>query len=760
MAQRFTLTGRVQGVGFRPFVYRLATEHGLQGWVKNQSGQLIIQVQGSQRNLLDFQTNLLLKAPPISKPTIARIESIKPFTATSFSIIESDNQGGAPIHVPPDYFTCPDCLQEMRAPGNRRYQYPFTNCTQCGPRYTIIQSLPYDRQNTTMAEFNLCPQCREEYQDPLNRRFHAEPIACPQCGPQLQFFSAATGLIDNTAEALHQCISALRNGAIIAVKGVGGYHLMCDARRDDSVLRLRNCKPRPHKPLAVMFPHYAHDPLQAVREVADVTAVAEQWLLEPSRPIVLVNKKPNASLSEHVAPGLTQLGVFLPYSPLHALILDEFDAPLVATSANISGEPVMTDNDQVEQRLNHVADGYLHHNRAIERPADDSVYRIVAKAPRPLRLGRGISPLELQLPFHLSSPLLAVGGQMKNSIALAWDNRVVVSPHIGDLHTPRGLQVFTQVIADLQALYQAHADRIACDAHPGYASTRWARQQGLPVHTVLHHHAHASAIAGEYPEENHWLVFTWDGTGLGEDGTLWGGETLYGSPGQWQRIASQRPFYLPGGEKTGREPWRSALALCWETQQSVQQQLTPKQPADLELLFNAWQRRINSPQSTAVGRLFDAAAALTGLCTNASFEGQGPMLLEAAATHSAARDFIALPFVQDTAGLWRSDWAPLIAMLADEHRSQAHRAACFHLSLAESIVRQCTHFKTRLGDFAVGLNGGVFQNKLLSEQVIHRLKEEGFRVYLPTQLPCNDGGLCYGQIIEAATTCSKYGSDV
>ena len=756
-AEQIVVTGQVQGVGFRPFVYRLAHRFHIAGSVHNEAGQVIIHAQGKEENIRLFKQALLAEAPAISKPTIqstgvlpAKALPAKALPAkalSEFRILASETSHKAEIHTPPDYFTCPDCLQEMRDPNNRRYAYPFTNCTQCGPRYTLIKALPYDRKNTTMAEFTLCPDCRQEYQNPLDRRFHAEPIACPTCGPQLNYYSPTIGLISDTQIALEQCIHSLRQGAIVAVKGIGGYHLMCDASNDNSVRRLRQQKPRPDKPLAVMFPQANDDPLSILRRVADVPAQAAQLLLSPARPVVLVNIKQHAALSEYVAPNLNEIGVMLPYSPLHALLLDKFQGPLIATSGNISGEPVMTNNVQVEQRLHHVADGFLHHNRPIERPADDTVYRLIANAPRSLRLGRGIAPLERQLPIRLEQPLLAVGGHMKNSIALAWEDRVVVSPHIGNLSSPRSAEVFAQVISDVQKLYQVSAKRIVCDAHPGYASTRWAKQQGLSVHEVFHHHAHASAVAGEFGHEKQWLVFAWDGAGLGEDNTLWGGETFYGDPGHWQRVASQRPFYLPGGEKASREPWRSALALYWEIGQQCDQQ---PWPTNTDILFKAWQRRLNSPQTTAVGRLFDAAAALSGACIQASFEGQGPMQLEALAAGSNVMDHIELPLQQDSSGLWRSDWSPLLPMLLDENTSAADRAANFHYSMAESIVQQSRLFMERYGDFAVGLSGGVFQNRLLTDRVVLRLKEEKIRVYLPQALPCNDGGLCYGQIIETA----------
>ena len=741
----FILTGHVQGVGFRPFVYRLAKSLQIAGWVKNEVGQVRILTQGPAEVLDSFEQALIEEAPAISKPHIEQVLEADTDPIENFSILESHQDSEASIHLPPDYYLCPDCLSELFDQDNRRYRYPFINCTQCGPRYTLIKRLPYDREHTTMAEFTLCPECRQEYTDPMDRRFHAEPIACPVCGPQLQFYSEPSGLIQNNEQALTHCITALKKGEIVAVKGIGGYHLMCDARNDASIKHLRHTKPRPHKPLAVMFPLSHHHNLVDVDRMVRLTSTSTTMLIDPMRPIVLIKKRDNSELSEYIAPGLNDIGVFLPYSPLHALLLHEFNGPLVATSANISGEPVMTNNQQVEQRLNKVADAFLHHNRPIERPADDTVYRVIAGQPRPLRLGRGIAPLELKLPVKIDSPTLAVGGHMKNSIALAWDDRIVISPHIGDLDAPRSLEVFQQVCANLQQLYQVQAKQLICDAHPGYASTRWAKQDERPSIEVFHHHAHASAIAGEYPDEDNWLIFTWDGTGYGEDGTIWGSETFYGRPASWQRIASLRPFNLPGGDKAGREPWRAALALCWEAQK-----IWPDQPNNTELLYKAWQQKLNSPQSSAMGRLFDAAAALTGICNTASFEGQAPMYLETRAAQTANVDPINLGFDQDEVGIWRSDWADLLAMLLDNKLPAADRAACFHISLAAQLVQQCIQFREQFGDFAVGLTGGVFQNKLLSEQVIDMLTLEGFRVYLPERIPCNDGGLCYGQVVEVA----------
>ena len=741
-ARRLLLTGRVQGVGFRPFVYRLARRLGVRGWVQNRLGQVVIHAEAEPATLDAFQRALLDEAPPLARPVLAEVAPADRQSPGDFTVQASDAEAAACIHVPPDYDTCPDCLQELHDPQDRRYRYPFINCTQCGPRYTLITRLPYDRPNTGMAGFPLCPDCQVEYDNPADRRFHAEPVACPACGPRLQFVADASVTPGNEA-ALDATVAALRAGKIIAVKGVGGYHLLCDATSEHAVGRLRKNKPRPHKPLAVMFPPEGEDGLDAIREVANLSETEADCLRDPARPVVLVTAKEHHALAEQIAPGMNTLGVFLPYSPLHHLLLDAVHFPLVATSANLSGEPVLIDNDEVQQRLSHVADGFLHHDRPIVRPADDSVMRVIAGAPRPLRLGRGLTPRELDLPIRLNRPVLAVGGHMKNSIALAWENRLVVSPHIGDLDSPRSLAVFDQVIHDLQRLYRINAEMVVCDAHPGYASHRWARQSDLPVRTVLHHHAHAAVLPLEYGDAKPWLVFSWDGVGYGEGGQLWGGEALLGHPGQWQRVASFRPFHPPGGERAGREPWRSAAALCWETGRDF----TP--PREAELVRAAWQKRFNSPATTAVGRLFDAAAALTGLVSEASFEGQGPMWLEAATTDSAGVKGEALP-LQSEEDLIVADWSPMLDWLADDALSVTERANRFHACLANTLLAQAQAVQKLHGEFNVGLGGGVFQNRRLTEMVMTLLQAEGFAAYLPVQVPCNDGGLCAGQIMEVA----------
>lgn len=745
-ARKWLISGRVQGVGFRPFIYRLAAKYALSGWVKNQSGQVEIFAQGEANALQAFEQQLISAAPPLAQPVIQTCVPQALINSAEFQIIASSAENPPRIHVPPDYFTCADCLRELHDPQDRRYQYPFTNCTQCGPRYTVIVGLPYDRQRTTLADFPLCPDCQRESRNPLDRRFHAEPIACPQCGPQLTFKKNGEETEIYAKDALAASVAALQAGLIIAVKGVGGYHLLCDAGQDRTINRLRARKPRPSKPLAVMFPVGKNDELAYIHAAVDLTSLESAALISPTRPIVLAQKRLSSPLSEHIAPQLREIGVMLPYSPLHHLLLEHYGKPLIATSANLRGEPVLTENYEVEQRLSHIAEAFLHHNRPIARPADDPVFRQIAGQLRPLRLGRGVAPLELELPFTLSTPTLAVGGQTKNTIALAWENRLVISPHIGDLESPWSLAVFKQVVFNLQNLYQTHAEKIICDAHPGYTSSRWAKQTGLPLQKVWHHHAHAAAVAGEFPEVKNWLIFTWDGVGYGENGALWGGEAFLGKPKQWRRAACFRPFALPGGEKAAHEPWRSAASLCWEN--GINWQKLADKP-QLDLLYQAWQRRLNCPLTSAVGRLFDAAAALLGLTYTASFEGEGPMKLEAQAQDSYG-ETINLPLRKNAQGLWQTDWSPLLPYLLDETLALAERAAGFHYSLAQALVEQALAVKTEQDFQAIGLSGGVFQNRFLTECAFNLLQNHGFTVHLPKQIPVNDAGLSFGQVVEGA----------
>ena len=742
-ALRLTLSGHVQGVGFRPFVYRLALRHGVTGRVQNRLGEVEIIAAGRRDSLRRFQRDLIAQAPPLSRPAIDHVELLEGITYDAFEIAASSAQADAHVFVPHDYFMCDDCRRELHDPRDRRYRYPFINCTQCGPRYTLIEALPYDRPNTSMAGFPLCNDCGSEYRDPGDRRFHAEPVACPACGPQLCFVDGLDGETQLAEAALAAALGRLRSGDIVAVKGIGGYHLMCDARDDAAVTALRQRKQRPAKPLAVMFPLAGDDGLDVVRQHAKPTEAEAALLGSAGRPIVLTAKRRNNGLAAAIAPGLSELGAFLPYSPLHQLLLDDFGGPLVATSANISGEPVLTENDEVERRLDGIASAYLHHDRPIVRPADDPVFRRIAGATRPLRVGRGCAPLELRLPWSQLRPALAVGGHMKGTVALAWEDRVVVSPHIGEMDSPRSLRVFEQVAADLQALYGVTAECIVCDAHPGYTTHRWARQQGLRLETVWHHHAHASAAVAEQGDSGTWLVFAWDGVGLGEDGTLWGGEAFLGAPGDWRRVCSLRPFRLSGGDRAGREPWRSAAALHWTAGRSWADCPDPDGVAE-----RAWQKGMNCPETSAAGRLFDAAAALILNTTHTSFEAEGPMLLEAMCRSTA--ESLELPLNRDPDGVWRSDWEPLLEVMTDTRRGAAERAELFHATMAHVVLQQADKLREEHGAKRVALCGGVFQNRVLTEQVMKLLQNSGFEAWLPEQLPCNDAALSFGQAAELA----------
>lgn len=749
IAQHLRIRGQVQGVGFRPFLYRLAQRYGLRGWVRNCGAEVELHLEGSAQQRAAYLAAIYQETPPLAQPQAPQISAARYRAYRDFRIQPSVHHATALPVIPPDYFVCADCLQEMQEVSARRYRYPFTNCTQCGPRYTIIDALPYDRAQTAMADFPLCAACQAEYANPADRRYHAQPLACPACGPVLQFQHGTAAPLLGTAVALDATINALRSGHLVAVKGIGGYHLLGDACCELVVQKLRHRKQRPSKPLAVLLPESALTNGWLER-IATLTAAERAALTAPLRPIVLAQKAPSYPLAANVAPGVAQVGLLLPYSPLHHLLSAAFAAPLLATSANLSGEPVLTANAEVAQRLAHVADAFLHHNRPIRRPADDALVRYSAGRMRPLRLGRGNAPLELRLPLPLTQPTLAVGADLKNTIALAAGDRVLISPHLGDLATRRSMEVFEQVIADLQRLYAIVPQRIICDAHPDYFTTRWAQQQSLPLQTVFHHHAHANALCGEFALTDQLLVFTWDGLGYGADGNLWGGEALLGEVGNWQRVASLRPFPLLGGAAASREAWRCALALCWEAgvTWSPLECFEEWEPAEhYALLHHAWQRGLNCPLTSSIGRLFDAAAALLGLCAEQSYEGEAAQRLEAQSFSGG--EVCVLPLqMQD--GICYADWEPLLAMLRDAGRSVAQRAASFHASLAQMLVSQAQQVRREYGIERVGLSGGVFQNRCLTEMALAGLAQAGFQTYVPERLPLNDAAISFGQIVAAA----------
>lgn len=744
--------GTVQGVGFRPFVARLAHELGVRGWVRNDTEGVLVRAVGDDRQLDAFAAQVVSRAPAAAQ--VAGTEWLETSPATDvvnggFTIVASTVAGGAvETDAPVDLAPCPDCRRELADPADRRHGYPFINCTQCGPRYSIIERLPYDRPRTTMRAFTLCPACRREYEDTADRRFHAEPNACPVCGPRLQLTDPTDTVVAERAAALDQAVAALAAGRIVAVKGVGGFHLMVDATSDAAVAELRRRKHREEKPLAVL----CRD-LPMLREWAAVDAAAAALLTGPRSPIVLVPKRPDRALAAGVAPGNPWIGALLPAAPLHLLLTAAHPGPLIATSANLSDEPLCTDDAEARERLAGIADLFLGHDRAIARPVDDSVVRFTRQgAPILLRRARGYAPTPLRLPARLAAPLVCVGAHMKNTVAVAAGERLVVSPHIGDLGGAATQEVFRRTIDTLASLLAVRPAGVVCDQHPDYASTRHAQACGLPVTAVQHHLAHILAVLLEHGRSAHRVLgVAWDGTGYGPDGTVWGGEFLLLDQGRARRFARLRPFRLPGGEAAVKDARRVALALAADFDRDTVPRLGATlgfTPSAATTLLAMTDQGLNAPVTTSAGRLFDGVGALLGLGRHNAFEGQLPLTVEIAAASAPARG-PSLPFavVPDGRGAdWMIDWRPAVArLLAADPAEAPALAAAFHRGLVDALVEVCC----RAGMKSVALGGGCFQNALLRGLADERLATAGFDVLAPVQLPPNDGAIAAGQALGA-----------
>lgn len=742
---RVAIRGAVQGVGFRPYVHRLASELGLDGWVRNDAAGVLIEAEGPPERLRGFLVRL-----PLEKPRLSVITSLEPAFLPAeglagFSIRESLG-GPRTAFVLPDVATCPECLAELRDPRARRFRYPFTNCTHCGPRDSIVESLPYDRPNTTMRRFGMCRACRAEYEDPRDRRFHAQPIACPDCGPQVELWDARGLVLARRDGALLAAARALAEGRVLAVKGIGGFQLWCDAGRAAPVRALRARKRRREKPFALMVPSLA-----AARALALVSPLEARLLASPESPIVLLDRRPLARVAAEVAPGMSTLGLMLPYSPLHHLLLESFPFPVVATSGNLSEEPMATDERAALEDLGGIADLFLVHDRPIARPVDDSVATVVEGRELILRRARGYAPLPLTLGADLPR-VLAVGGHQKAAVAAAVGREVFLSPHIGDLATERSLGAFRAAIARFSQIHGFAPEAVACDAHPDYASTRHARSLGLPVVAVQHHRAHALSCLADNGAAPPALAVVWDGSGWGGDGTVWGGEFLRVTEDACERFARLREFRLPGGEAAVREPRRAALGLLHtlEGRAAWSSALAPVasfSPSDLDVLGQALERGLNSPFTTSIGRLFDAVAALAGLRQEANFEGQAAMELEGAAGDALGAEPYPTALRED-AGLI-VDWEPLLrALLVDLAKRVPAPvvAARFHAGLIEAIAAVAA----RAGEKRVALTGGCFQNRRLLRAAIRRLRADGFTPLWHQRVPPNDGGLALGQAVAAA----------
>jgi hydrogenase maturation protein HypF len=747
---RVRVDGTVQGVGFRPYVYRLAGELGLAGFVLNDARGVLIEVEGSQAAVDRFLARLGSEAPPLAVVEQLVVEERAPSGDQVFVIRESAAGELPDAPVTPDTATCEDCLRELFDPKDRRFRYPFINCTNCGPRFTIVCGVPYDRPLTTMASFAMCAECRAEYENPADRRFHAQPNACPVCGPSVRLIGAPGGANDPLSAA----VVALASGAIVAIKGIGGYHLACLAGDERAVAALRARKHREDKPFALMAPSPA-----VATTLVSLSPRALELLTGPERPIVLAPRLPGAPVAESVAPGARELGVMLPYSPLHHLLVADVGETLVMTSANVSDEPIAYRDDDALERLRDITDVFLVHDRPIQTRTDDSVVRVGAgRAPAFLRRSRGYVPAPLALPgAGTPRPLLACGAELKNTFCLARGTRAWVSHHIGDLENYETLRSFTEGIEHFGALFAVEPEVVAHDLHPEYLSTKYALDlDGVELVGVQHHHAHLAACLAEHGEPGPALGVIFDGTGYGLDGTVWGGELLLGDLRSFRRVGSLLPVALPGGARAIRQPWRMACswlsaALDGEPQlpASLAGRVEPRAWAQVHRLIVTGTA---APATTSMGRLFDAVAALAGIRAEVNYEGQAAIELEAACDPNESGSYPIAVIGGADAPLAIDPRETIRAVASDVGAGEAPGviARRFHRTIARATVEACAGLAATHGAEVVVLSGGVFQSRLLLEKTSNELSAIGLRVLVPERLPVNDGGISYGQAAVAA----------
>ncbi len=744
---KINICGAVQGVGFRPFVYRLAMQHHLKGSVSNTAQGVDILAEGPPEALRRFITGVRKHKPDRAVIFNMHYYFLQPAGCKDFEIISSVQNGEKSAWILPDIATCPSCLAEIFNPRDRRYLYPFTNCTHCGPRYSIIESLPYDRPNTTMKKFVMCDACQIEYDDPHNRRFHAQPNACPDCGPELLFYNSRQEIAARGHNALLAVVKALKQGTVAAVKGLGGCHLVADAGNSAAVKKLRVRKNRDQKPFALMFPE-----LRRLESVCAVSAVERQWLTAPEAPIVLLRRhRQHVSgrdvICPEVAPNNPWLGVMLPYTPLHHILLSLLDKPVVATSANLSDEPICCQNRDTLDRMHNIADCFLLHDRPIARHVDDSILRTAGGRELVLRRARGFAPMPVSVQRPLE-PSLSVGGHLKNSVCVANGRFVFISQHIGDLETAPSMQVFERVLKDLTNLYGVTPQNVFTDLHPDYQSTRYAEKAFTGCRPVQHHYAHILSCMAENETGPPALGVAWDGTGYGPGGTVWGGEFLHILANGYRRIGHLAPFLLPGGEKAVREPRRSAAGVLYSLfgehclHLPAFERLFQKSEAGV--LLQMLGKRINTPETTSAGRLFDAVAALAGVQTVNHYEGQAAMQLEYLADACETESLPPYDFNIGENDLV-VDWHPMIRQILDDSRSKSKMviARRFHETMTAIIVQVAK----RAGHEKVVMSGGCFQNKILLERTITGLEKAGFLPVWHQRVPPNDGGICLGQIV-------------
>lgn len=752
---RAELEGIVQGVGFRPYVYRLATSLELTGFVRNDSRGVFVEVEGAASRVASFLERLPVEVPPLAEVDRYATTELEPKGEAEFRIVESEGGRRASALVTPDTATCVDCLRELFDPADRRYRYPFINCTNCGPRFTIVRGTPYDRLLTTMASFELCDACRAEYADPADRRFHAQPNACPECGPRVRLVDAPgkesdTGL---HRDAIAAAAARLGEGAIVAVKGLGGYHLACLADDESAVAELRRRKHRYEKPFALMVRD-----VDAAERLVLLDQAARELLESVAAPIVLAPRREATAaavaVAPSVAPGLRELGLMLPYSPVHHLLLADVDRPLVMTSGNLSDDPIAYLDAEARERLAEVADLFLVNDRPIETRTDDSVVRVVSVAGGEtrtvLRRSRGFVPAPLYLAAASPRPLLACGAQLKNTFCLVEDERAWVSHHIGDLENYETFRSFREGIEHFEALFEVDPELVVHDLHPAYLSTRYALDgSGIETTGVQHHHAHLAACLAEHGRTGPAIGVIYDGTGYGTDDTVWGGEILFGDWAAFERVAHLWPCRLPGGEAAIREPWRMACAWlqrATDGEAGIPERIAPRVDAERwQLVATLARKGTASPVTSSMGRLFDAVSALCGVRTSVSYEGQAAIELEGAADAPTAEPY-PFPLTEDRPR--RLDARPLVRAVLEDLRTGADAgrvASRFHRAVATVTARACEALATERAVETVVLSGGVFQNRMLTELTSGLLADAGLEVLVPRRLPANDGGISFGQ---------------
>ena len=757
VAARIHLQGVVQGVGFRPFIHRHAKQHHLSGFVQNTSGGVVVEVEGRRENVEQFYALIPSAAPPLSRITRSGIEFHALRGWEGFRVKASDASREKLALISPDVGICPDCLAEIRDPHDRRHRYPFTNCTNCGPRFTIIETIPYDRGNTSMKSFSMCPECQVEYTDISDRRYHAQPNACPACGPRVKLVQADKETLGD--EAIREAIASLKRGEIVAVKGLGGYHLACDATNQAAVVRLRQRKKREQgKPFAVMVRD-----MQTVRRFCHVDEPEAGLLESRERPIVLLTRRDNSPVAASVAPHNRRLGVMLPYTPLHHLLMDGSPQALVMTSGNSSDEPLVADDDEAFRLLSPLADAMLIHNRPIVNRCDDSVIAVMGRFPVPVRRSRGYAPLPVILDRETSSTL-AVGPELKNTFALSKQNLVFLSQHIGDLKNEETYTYFREAIERLKSFFEIEPEIIAYDLHPQYLSTRYALecQAGKKV-AVQHHHAHIASCMAENNLDGDVIGVAMDGTGYGTDGTIWGGEFLVANYREFARAGFLKPIAMPGGDKAAQEPYRMAVSYLRafmgpDFLRGHESWSARWNPETVDVLQKMIDLGVNAPLTSSAGRLFDAVSSIIGICDCSTYDAQASIELEMAADENERGRY---PFHigEEDASLVIDPGETIRSVVADVKKGVAAGtiAARFHLTFVEIIVDMCRRLGRSSGLGRVALSGGVFQNRFLVERTIEALQQAGFTVYFHSTVPPNDGGLALGQLVvanEVARSCA------